>query len=454
MKAMQMQMELGKGATGPRDRGRDEFIAARLAESPTGEDRLMEAICERENRREALKRVEQNKGAPGVDGMKTGQLRGYLRRHWEKIKGDLLDGTHQPLPVRRKEIEKEGGGIRLLGIPTVLDRLIQQAVAQVLTLLWDHTFSEYSYGFRPGRSAHMAIEQARKYVEDGYTYVVDIDLSKFFDRVNHDRLMARLAARIKDKRVLKLIRAYLNSGILVGEVIEQAKEGTPQGGPLSPLLANIVLDELDKELEKRGLRFVRYADDVAIYVRTAKAAERVKSSVSRFITGRLKLVINEDKSAVNRPWDSKYLGFRITRYMGKTRTGVHGKSLGRFRKRVREITARERGVSLEAIISELNGFLRGWAGYFLPGLNATLAAMLDHWIRRRLRACVWKMWKLPRTRVRNLMERGAARKWAVIVGNTRKGAWRLSKNGTVCAALPDDWFTRSAGVLLLGSFCQ
>jgi len=306
MKAMQMQMELGKGATGLRDRGRDEFIAARLAESPTGEDRLMEAICERENRREALKRVEQNKGAPGVDGMKTGQLRGYLRRHWEKIKGDLLDGTHQPLPVRRKEIEKEGGGIRLLGIPTVLDRLIQQAVAQVLTLLWDHTFSEYSYGFRPGRSAHMAIEQARKYVEDGYTYVVDIDLSKFFDRVNHDRLMARLAARIQDKRVLKLIRAYLNSGILVGEIIEQAKEGTPQGGPLSPLLANIVLDELDKELEKRGLRFVRYADDVAIYVRTAKAAERVKSSVSRFITGRLKLVVNEEKSAVNRPWDSKY----------------------------------------------------------------------------------------------------------------------------------------------------
>jgi RNA-directed DNA polymerase len=286
------------------------------------------------------------------------------------------------------------------------------------------------------------------------TYVVDIDLSKFFDRVNHDRLMARLATRIQDKRVLKLIRAYLNSGTLVGEIIEQAKEGTPQGGPLSPLLANIVLDELDKELEKRGLRFVRYADDVAIYVRTPKAAERVKSSVSRFITGRLKLVVNEEKSAVNRPWDSKYLGFRITRYMGKTRTGVHGKSLGRFRKRVREITARERGVSLEAITSELNGFLRGWAGYFRPGLNATLAAMLDHWIRRRLRAYVWKMWKLPRTRVRNLMERGAVRKWAVIVGNTRKGTWRLSKNGTVCAALPDDWFTRSAGVILLGSFCQ
>jgi len=454
MKTMQTQMDLAGVASSRTDRSRDEFIAARLAESPTGEARLMEAICERENRREALKRVEQNKGAPGVDGMKTGQLRRYVQKHWEKIRSALLDGTHQPMPVRRKEIEKEGGGIRLLGIPTVLDRLIQQAVAQVLTLLWDHTFSEYSYGFRPGKSAHMAIEQARKYVEAGYTYVVDIDLSKFFDRVNHDRLMARLAARIKDKRVLKLIRAYLNSGVLVGDVIEQAKEGTPQGGPLSPLLANIVLDELDKELEKRGLRFVRYADDVAIYVRTVKAADRVKSSVSRFITGRLKLVVNEEKSAVRRPWDSKYLGFRITRYMGKTRTGIHEKSLGRFRKRVREITARERGRSLEVIISELNAFLRGWAGYFRSGLNATLAGMLDHWIRRRLRAYVWKQWKLPRTRVRNLIERGAAKKWAVMVGNTRKGAWRLSKNGTVCAALPDDWFTRSAGVTLLGSFCQ
>jgi RNA-directed DNA polymerase len=300
----------------------------------------------------------------------------------------------------------------------------------------------------------MAIEQARRYVEDGYTHVVDIDLSKFFDRVNHDRLMARLASRIRDKRVLKLIRAYLNSGTLVGGVIELAGEGTPQGGPLSPLLANIVLDELDKELEKRGLRFVRYADDVAIYVRTPKAAERVKRSVSRFITGRLKLVVNEEKSEVSRPWHSKYLGFRITRFMGKTRTGVHAESLKRFRRRVREITARERGRSLEAVIGELNSLLRGWAGYFRPGLAATLAGELDHWIRRRLRAYVWKQWKLPRTRIRNLMERGTARRWAVAVGNTRKGAWRLSKNGTVCAALPDDWFTRSAGVILLGSFCQ
>jgi len=454
MKTVQMQMALGETAQSRKSQVRDGFIAVRLAESPTGEDRLMETICGRENMLEALKRVERNKGAPGVDGMGTAELRGHLRRHWEQIKSALREGTHKPSPVRRKEIPKASGGVRLLGIPTVLDRLIQQAVAQVLTLLWDHTFSEYSYGFRPGRSAQMAIEQARRYVEDGYTHVVDIDLSKFFDRVNHDRLMARLASRIRDKRVLKLIRAYLNSGTLVGGVIELAGEGTPQGGPLSPLLANIVLDELDKELEKRGLRFVRYADDVAIYVRTPKAAERVKRSVSRFITGRLKLVVNEEKSEVSRPWHSKYLGFRITRFMGKTRTGVHAESLKRFRRRVREITARERGRSLEAVIGELNSLLRGWAGYFRPGLAATLAGELDHWIRRRLRAYVWKQWKLPRTRIRNLMERGTARRWAVAVGNTRKGAWRLSKNGTVCAALPDDWFTRSAGVILLGSFCQ
>lgn len=450
---MQMQMDLGETAQRRPQRDHDGFIAARLARSPTGETRLMEMICGRENRLEALQRVESNKGAPGVDGRKTTELRGYLRRHWEKVRGALLEGTYKPSPARRKEIPKESGGVRLLGIPTVLDRLIQQAIAQVLMILWEPMFSEYSYGFRPGRSAHMAIEQARKYVEAGYTYVVDIDLSKFFDRVHHERLMARLAGRIQDKRVLKLIRAYLNSGTMVGEVIEQAKEGTPQGGPLSPLLANIVLDELDKELERRGLRFVRYADDVAIYVRTPKAAERVKRSVSRFITGRLKLVVNEQKSAVNRPWHSKYLGFRITRYMGKTRTGIHEKSLRRFRERVRKITARERGWSLAAVISELNSLLRGWAGYFRPGLSATLAGELDHWIRRRLRAYVWKQWKLPRTRVHNLMAHGIARTWAVMVGNTRKGAWRLSKNGTVCAALPDDWFTRSAGAILLGSFC-
>jgi len=450
MKTRQLLLAFDEPAPNRRDRTRDEFIAARLSESPTGEVRLMEMICERQNMLSALQRVESNGGAPGVDGMKTSQLRGYLRRHWDKIKADLLGGRHKPLPVRRTEIPKDNGGIRLLGIPTVLDRLIQQAMAQVLSMIWDHTFSDHSYGFRPGRSQHQAIEQAKRHVEDGYTYVVDIDLSKFFDEVNHDRLMSRLATRIQDKRVLKLIRAYLNSGILVGECLVETEKGTPQGGPLSPLLSNIVLDELDKELEKRGLRFVRYADDVVIHVRSPKAAERVKQSVSAYITGKLKLVVNEQKSQVNRPWHSKFLGFRITRFMGHTRIGVHEKSLRKFHDRVTETTARKRGRSIQAIVQELNQYLRGWKTYFDPGLVATTAMELDHWIRRRLRAYVWKQWRLPRTKVSNLLARGIGPKWAHMVGNTRKGPWHLSKNGTLCAALPDEYFTHTLGLVLLG----
>lgn len=450
MNTVQMQMEFGELAAGRFGRPHDGFIAERLAKSPSGEDRLMEMICERENMLKALKRVESNGGAPGVDKMKTTQLRGYLHRHWDKIKTALLEGRHKPLPVRRKEIAKEDGGIRLLGIPTVLDRLIQQAMVQVLTELWDHTFSEHSYAFRPNRSQHMAIQQARCYVEDGYTYVVDIDLSKFFDRVNHDRLMSRLETRISDRRVLKLIRGYLRSGILIGELLVVPEEGTPQGGPLSPLLSNIVLDELDKELERRGLRFVRYADDCVIYVRSPKAAERVMRTVTRLITSRLKLVVNEQKSEVSRPWHGKFLGFRITRLFGATRIGIHEKSLGRFRDRVREMTARKRGRSPAHVVNELNEFLRGWAGYYGLGLSRTLAKELNHWIRRRLRAYVWTQWKLPRTRVRNLKARGVYHKWAMMVGNTRKGSWRLSRNGTLCAALPDEYFTRKLGLVLLG----
>jgi RNA-directed DNA polymerase len=451
---MQMQMDFGGLSEGRFDRGPAEFVAARLAKGPEEEDRLMEMICERENMLKALKRVESNKGAPGVDRMKTTQLRGYLRRHWEKIKVAVLEGTHKPFPVRRAEIPKEGGGIRLLGIPTVLDRLIQQAMAQILSAIWEHTFSEYSYAFRPGRSQHMAIRQAKCYVEAGYTHVVDIDLSKFFDRVHHDRLMHRIERRIRDKRVLRLIRAYLNSGIMTGDIIVTPEEGTPQGGPLSPLLANIVLDELDKELEKRGLRFVRYADDVAIYVRSPKAAERVKRSVTRFITRKLKLVVNEKKSEVTRPWHSKYLGFRITRFMGKTRIGIHDKSLRHFRDRIREITARKRGRSLIQIVEELNSFLRGWAAYYALGLTKTLAQKLDHWTRRRLRAYVWGQWKRPSARVRNLKAGGIPHKWAMKVGNTRKGPWRLSRHGSLCAIRPDSYFTVLLGLVLLGSFCR
>ena len=283
MKTTQLRWAL-EGLPAEPDQSHDEFIAACLSKSPTGKERLMEMICEPQNMRKALKRVERNAGAPGVDGMKTTQLRGYLRRHWGLIRMALLEGRYQPFPVLRVEIPKpDGGGVRLLGIPTVLDRFVQQMTAQVLNQLWDYTFSAFSFGFRPGRSPHQAIQQACGYVQEGYTHVVDFDLSKFFDRVHHDRLMQRIAGRVADKRVLQLIRRCLKSGILIGDVMMEPEEGTPQGGPLSPLLANIVLDELDRELERRGLRFARYADDFMIYVRSRKAAERVMGSVTRFI---------------------------------------------------------------------------------------------------------------------------------------------------------------------------
>jgi len=453
MKAVQMQFEFGALPQGPRDRSRDALIAARLSESPTGKDQLMERILERGNMLEALRRVESNKGAPGVDGMKTTQLRGYVRRHWDKVKVAMLEGTHKPLPVRRTEIPKDDGGMRPLGIPTVLDRLIQQAMAQVLAAVWDHTFSEHSYAYRSGRSQEMAIQQAKRHVEAGYTHVVDIDLSKFFDRVHHDRLMQRLATRVRDKRVLKLIRAFLESGVMIDGVIADTEEGTPQGGPLSPLLANIVLDELDKELERRGLRFVRYADDIAIYVRSRPAAARVLRTVSRFITSRLKLVVNEKKSEVSTPWKSKYLGFHMVRHQGQLRIAIHRKSLRRFKDRVREITAPGRGHSLTHVVGELNRFVRGWGAYFAAGLFPSPAAATDHWIRRRLRAYVWRQWKLPRTKVHNLVARGVWHHWAKAVGNTRKSAWHLSKHGTVCQALPDSYFTRTFGLVLLANFC-
>ena len=450
MNELQLQMELGELTKGRIDKGHHSFIAKRLAESPTGEIRLMESVCERENMRKALHRVEQNRGAPGVDGMKTTQLRGYLRRHWDKIRASLLEGTYKPFPVRRKEIDKPDGGVRLLGIPTVLDRLIEQAMAQVLQEFWEHTFSEHSYGFRPGRSQQMAIQQARRYVEEGYTHVVDIDLAKFFDRVNHDRLMSRLAQRITDKRMLRLTRAFLTSGILVGDLIEEPGQGTPQGGPLSPLLSNIVLDELDKELEKRGLRFVRYADDCMIYVRSRKAGERVMQSVSRYVVRKLKLAVNEAKSSVSRPWQVRYLGFRITRIFGATRIVLHEKSLRSFRKKVRAITARDRGRSVESLVRELNEYIRGWWAYFRTGKSQNLTRPLNDWILRRLRAYVWTQWRLPRTKVRNLLARGVHPNWAKTLGNTRKGAWRMSKQSPVMAALPECYFTQKLGLSLLG----
>ena len=311
----------------------------------------------------AIKRVVKNKGAPGVDGMTVRQVEKYFRRHRDKIEEQLMAGIYKPMPVRRKEIPKQGG-VRLLGIPTVIDRVVQQAIAQVLTLIWDHTFSENSFGFRQNRSQHDAIRQYREYVGAGYRYVVDIDLASFFDRVNHDRLMARLATRIKDKRVLKLIRGFLTAGLMIGGLEKPTIEGVPQGGPLSPILSNIVLDELDKELEKRGLCFVRYADDCVVFVKSKRAGDRVMNSLGRFIGKKLRLKVNREKSAVGRPWDRKYLGFCMTNTRKNPKIRIHWKTIKRFRERVRKITARRRGRSIRQVIDELNSFMRGWWAYY------------------------------------------------------------------------------------------
>lgn len=430
-------------------RSSERAVAAYLSETPTGKDRLMEIICERQNMRRALQRVRANKGAPGIDGMTVDQLPSYLRRHWLKIKADLIKGNYRPLPVRRKEIPKPTGGVRLLGIPTVLDRLIQQAMGQILQRIWDPSFSESSFGFRPGRNQHKAIRQAQNFVIDSYRYVVDLDISKFFDRVNHDRLMSRLATKVHDKRVLGLVRRFLTAGTMIGGLVEPSVEGSPQGGPLSPLLSNIVLDELDKELEKRELRFVRYADDVIIFVRSKRAAERVMESVSRFVTRKLRLKINPDKSCVTHPWWMCYLGFSFISRRGDTRIRIHSKSINRFKERVRKLTGRSCGLSIAQVIVRLNLYLRGWWGYF--GITQSLPNFrsLHYWIIRRLRAIMWEHWKNPRTRVRELKKRKIPHLKALLNGCSRKGPWRMSRVKWIAFALPKAYFL-SLGLFLPG----
>jgi len=454
MDAMQpsgsLELDLNVPRQVRRDTGPEAYIAKCLSESSTGEIRLMESILERENMRRALHRVRENDGAPGIDGMTVDELPRYLRRHWDVIKADLLAGRYKPKPVRQKEIPKPDKGVRLLGIPTVLDRLIQQAIAQVLQAIWDHTFSEFSYGFRPGRSQHMAVRQAQSYIKDGGRWVVDLDLEKFFDRVNHDRLMSRLGSRIRDKRVLKLIGRFLRSGVMSEGLCEATEEGTPQGGPLSPLLSNIVLDELDKELEKRGLQFVRFADDCVIYVKSKRAGDRVKDSITRFINRKLKLKVNETKSGVIQPGYSKYLGFGFTHHKAAPKIRIHSASLKRFRRRVRELTKRTRGRSISSIITELNEYLRGWWGYFSICETPTSVRTLNAWILRRLRAYLWKQWKLPKTKLRKLRGFGLPDSLARPLAATRKGAWHISANGYLARALPTGYFTRTLGLVRLG----
>jgi len=408
--------------------GAPSLSSAQIAPSSReGHNDLLERMLEGYNLRLAYKRVVQNGGAPGVDGVTVTELQAHLWTHWETIKEQLLAGTYKPAPVKRVEIPKPGGGVRMLGIPTVMDRFLQQALMQVMTPTFDDGFSRFSYGFRPSRRAHDAVRQAQRFMQEGYRWVVDMDLEKFFDRVNHDILMARVARKVKDKRVLKLIRAYLNAGVMINGVIHDTEEGTPQGGPLSPLLANILLDDLDKELERRGLRFVRYADDCNIFVASKRAGERAMGSVIRFVEGKLKLKVNREKSAVDRPWKRKFLGFSFLSDQEAT-IRLAPKTLERFKERIRMITSRTRSVSMEQRIKELNQYITGWTGYFHMASAKKHCETLDKWIRRRLRMCLWKQWKRVRTRYRELRALGVPEYFVHMMANSRRGPWEMSRN--------------------------
>jgi RNA-directed DNA polymerase len=419
--------------------GSEPFMAKRDTESPANEEtQLMEEVCDRKNLEIAWRQVRANRGGPGVDGMTIDATADHLREHWPIMREQLLRGSYQPKPVKRVEIPKPDGGVRKLGVPCVVDRLIQQALLQVLQKQWDPTFSEHSYGFRPGRSAHQAVAQSQRYVAEGYSYVVDIDLVKFFDRVNHDRLMARVAERVADKRVLKLIRAFLNAGVMEDGLVRPSDEGTPQGGPLSPLLSNLVLDEFDQELARRGHRFCRYADDCNIYVRSRRAGERVMASVGRFLTKTLRLKVNESKSAVARPEERKFLGFSISNDGGERR--IAPKALDRFKTRIREMTRRTSGVSLQKLIEKLAPYLMGWRSYFGFCQTPRVLSNLDAWIRRRLRMYLWRQWKNGRNRFKELRRRGVSKFHAAIAAGSPTGFWRMSGHVAVQEALRNHYF--------------
>ena len=428
--------------------GTESFAGKRGTERPAAVEALMEEVVERENLKKALQRVKSNKGSAGVDGMTVEQLPAYLTAHWPYLRRTLLDGTYTPQPVRRVEIPKPDGGVRKLGIPTVRDRFVQQALLQVLQERFDPRFSKHSHGFRPNHSARGAVAEAQGYVAEGYVWVVDIDLEKFFDRVNHDRLMARVAYVIHDPRVLKVLWAFLTAGVLENGLVGAIDEGTPQGGPLSPLLSNIVLDELDRELERRGHRFVRYADDCNVYVRSERAGERVMASIGSFITGKLKLTLNSSKSAVARSETRKFLGFTFWTRSERVLRAISQKALERAKAKIRRLTRRKRGEALETIVAELTVYLRGWRGYY--GYCETPSALrnLDSWIRRRLRCLVWKRWKHGKARFRELVRRGVHPVLAAKTAGSAQGPWPLSKSPALSKALPNTYFT-SLGLFTL-----
>jgi RNA-directed DNA polymerase len=437
------------GGTGQKKERERQASTAVKEKTQPGAERLLEEVLRRENMLSAFRRVRLNRGAPGIDAMTVEQLGDYLKVEWPRLREELLKGTYQPKPVRQVEIPKPNGkGMRPLGIPTVLDRMIQQAILQVLTPIFDPHFSGSSYGYRPGRCAQGAVKAAQGYAELGCRFVVDLDLEKFFDRVNHDVLMARVARRVKDKRILRLLRKYLGSGVMVGGVIQEREEGTPQGGPLSPFLSNILLDDLDKELERRGHRFCRYADDCNIYVRSKKAGERVMESISRFLEKRLRLKVNREKSAVDRPWKRDFLGYTMT-WHRQPRLKVSLDSIQRIRGKIRELMWKARGCSLTKVIGELVPLLRGWINYFRLSSVKIAFEELDEWIRRRLRCVIWQHWKRPPTRAKKLIQRGIEKETAYISAYNGRGAWWNSGKAHMNLAFPAKWFAEHGLISLL-----
>ena len=425
-------------------RSAEPFPAQANGKSDAGALGTWEAVFDRQNMFAALKRVESNKGAAGIDGMEVKDLSGYLKTHWLEVREALESGTYRPSPVRRVEIPKPDGGARQLGIPTVLDRLIQQAIAQVLTPMFEQVFSPHSYGFRPGRNAHQAVKKSQEYIREGYDWVVDIDLEKFFDRVNHDMLMARVARVVRDKRVLKLIRAYLNSGVMVNGVVTETEEGTPQGGPISPLLSNIMLNDLDRELEERGHKFVRYADDCNIYVKTQRAGERVLESMKQYLEKKLKLKVNPKKSKVERATRAKFLGFSFWKRKGEVFIRIANRTKERFMEKVRHLTRRTRSGKLEDIVKEINRFSQGWIAYFRLATTPSVYQELDEWMRRRLRQILWKRWKRGTTRYRELVRHGVPPERAAL-GAIGTSPWRMSHTPVVHEAL-NNAFWRNSGL--------
>lgn len=437
----QLELPLGDRGEAPTARWSGEALSAARGEGRSGSDQgLMELVVERANCLRALRRVRQNRGGPGIDGMSVEELPEYLRANWEGIRRRLLAGTYQPAPVRRQAIPKGGGGVRELGIPTVLDRFIQQAILQVLQPRFDPTFSEHSHGFRPGRRAHDAVREAQRYIQEGRRWVVDVDLEKFFDRVNHDVLMGRLGERIADKRLLGTIRRYLEAGVMANGVVVERWQGTPQGGPLSPLLANVLLDEVDKELERRGHAFVRYADDCNVYGRSRRAGERVLETLRR-LYGKLRLRVNEEKSAVARVWGRQFLGYSFwVAKGGVVQRRVGAKALGEFKERVRRITRRNGGRSVGEVGAELGSYLVGWKEYFQLADTPGIFRDLDQWIQRRLRALQLKQWRRGRTIFRELRRRGVAHRVAAAAAAHGRRWWKMAAHGALHTALPSTYF--------------